>query len=76
MRRLFDEVLDLYDVYKVDTLGSIHILVCGLPVPNGKKHARDMALLSLELMQSFQSYRVPRMPSEKFALRVGLHSGM
>ena len=72
---MFDKTIDLYDVYKVETIGDAYMVVSGLPVANGVKHAREMALLSLHLLRSLHDFRVPHMPEERLRLRIGLHSG-
>lgn len=49
--------------------------VSGLPVANGIEHSRQVALMSLELVEAIRDFTVPHMRTEQLKLRVGLHSG-
>lgn len=62
-------------MYKVETIGDAYMAVSGLPVPNGIEHSRQVALMSLELVEAIRYFTVPHMPLEQLKLRVGLHSG-
>ena len=72
---MFDVTIDKYDVYKVETIGDAYMVVSGLPVPNGDDHAREVAGMSLDLLQSISSFQIPHLPGEKLELRIGLNSG-
>ncbi len=52
------------------------MVVSGLPERNGNLHAREIALLALDLRRSIANFRIPHMPDEEVMLRIGLHSGM
>lgn len=45
------------------------------PVPNGKKHASELAKLSLQMSKAFDDFRIPHRPNEAPRIRIGLHSG-
>ena len=72
---LFDSAIDKYDAYKVATIGDAYIVVSGLPKRNGNRHAGEIALLSLELVDSIHNFEIPHIPGTFLNMRVGLHSG-
>ena len=72
---LFDNVIDKYDAYKVATIDDAYIVVSGLPKRNGNRHAGEIALLSLELVDSINNFEIPHIPGTFLNMRVGLHSG-
>ncbi|ELT92328.1 hypothetical protein CAPTEDRAFT_22212, partial [Capitella teleta] len=71
----FDSTLEKYDVYKVETIGDAYMVVSGLPIPNGKGHAKEIALMSLALLHSIGKFRINHLPGTQLKLRIGLHSG-
>ena len=72
---LFDSAIDKYDAYKVATIGDAYIVVSGLPEKNGDRHAGEIALLSLELIDSIKGFEIPHIPGTFLNMRVGLHTG-
>ena len=72
---LFDNAIDKYDAYKVATIGDAYIVVSGLPERNGDRHAGEIALLALELIDSIKGFEIPHIPGTFLNMRVGLHSG-
>ena len=74
-RSVFDASIDRYNVYKVETIGDAYMVVSGLPTVNDR-HAQEMSLLSLELLDSVKGHVVPHLPHQKLQLRIGLHSGL
>ena len=71
----FDETIDRYDVYKVETIGDAYMVVSGLPEPNGTRHVVEIALMSLDLLKCTARCVIPHMPDESLKLRIGIHSG-
>lgn len=71
----FDSRIDLYDVYKVETVGDAYMIVSGCPRTNGLRHAGEIATLSLDLLNMTHNFKIPHKPEQKLMLRIGLHSG-
>ena len=42
---------------------------------SGKRHAGEIAGVALELLDGIKVFQIPKMPEEKFRLRIGLHTG-
>jgi len=72
----FDDIIGHFDVYKVETIGDAYMVVSGLPVRNGNNHAREIARMSLRLLERVKTFRIRHRPSDKLKLRIGLHTGM
>ncbi|XP_068086160.1 guanylate cyclase 32E [Anabrus simplex] len=71
----FDSTIENYDVYKVETIGDAYMVVSGLPIRNGVKHAAEIASMSLDLLERVKRFRVRHRPSDSLKLRIGIHSG-
>ena len=52
------------------------MVVSGLPVKNGNNHAREIARMSLRLLERVKTFRIRHRPNDKLKLRIGLHTGM
>ena len=75
MYSTFDDILIRYDVYKVATIGDAYVVASGLPIRNGKKHAGEIAAMSLGLLKSIANFMIPHIPGENLRMRIGLHTG-
>ncbi|KAL7063269.1 hypothetical protein AAHC03_0611 [Spirometra sp. Aus1] len=71
----FDACIETFDVYKVETIGDAYMVASGLPIPNGKRHAGEIATMALELLSVSSSFVVQHMPNIPILLRIGIHSG-
>ncbi|XP_037660627.1 guanylate cyclase 2G-like isoform X2 [Choloepus didactylus] len=72
---LFDNIIKVYDVYKVETIGDAYMVASGLPIRNGTQHVDEIATMSLHFLSATIHFQIGHMPEEKLRLRIGLHTG-
>ncbi|ODM93786.1 Atrial natriuretic peptide receptor 1 [Orchesella cincta] len=73
--KLFDARIEQYDVYKVETIGDAYMVCSGLPKPNGRLHAFEIATMAIDLLRQASVFRIPHRPNEHLRIRIGLHTG-
>ncbi|MBN3311131.1 ANPRA protein, partial [Amia calva] len=71
----FDNIIDNHDVYKVETIGDAYMVVSGLPIRNGDDHAKEIARMSLSILQAMRKFENRHVPGQQLKVRIGLHSG-
>ncbi|TNN31092.1 Atrial natriuretic peptide receptor 1 [Liparis tanakae] len=71
----FDDIIDNYDVYKVETIGDAYMVVSGVPQENGILHAAEVSSMALDLLAVCRSFSIPHQPHTRLQIRAGIHSG-
>lgn len=59
----------------METIGDAYMVVSGLPEKNGNLHAREVARMSLALLNAVLSFKIRHRPNEQLKLRIGIHTG-
>ncbi|XP_018377678.1 PREDICTED: soluble guanylate cyclase 89Da-like [Trachymyrmex cornetzi] len=68
----FDTLMDQFNVYKVETVGSVYMAASGAPDRN-ENHAQNVADVSLQLIEHVRSLKLPS--GLDIRIRIGIHSG-
>ncbi|XP_016105589.1 atrial natriuretic peptide receptor 2-like [Sinocyclocheilus grahami] len=71
----FDDIIDNYDVYKVETIGDAYMVVSGVPKENGINHAGEIASMAQDLISVCNTFKIPHKPTTQLKIRAGIHSG-
>ncbi len=51
------------------------MVVSGLPMRNGDRHAIEIAKLAIELVDATQQFVIPHLPNRILQLRIGANTG-
>lgn len=68
----FDELMDTFNVYKVETVGLIYMAASGAP-ERSENHAVNVADLSLSMLKNVRGLKMPS--GANVEVRIGIHSG-
>ncbi|KAL8620035.1 hypothetical protein ACOMHN_015317 [Nucella lapillus] len=71
----FDSRLELYDVYKVETIGDAYMVSSGVPRSNGRRHVTEIATMALDLSHHVKHIEIPHLPGRDLQLRAGINTG-
>ncbi len=55
----------------METIGDVYMVVSGVPVRNGKRHAAEIATCSLELLSLVTHHKINHIPNMQLQLRIG-----
>ena len=58
----------------VETIGDAYMVVSGLPIRNKKQHAREISLMSLDILEHMKTFKI-RPNQNPINIRIGIHSG-
>lgn len=72
---ILEEVLKNPLYFQVETIGDAYMVVSGLPVRNGNRHAAEIARVSLAFQNAVKNFKIRHKPNYPLKLRVGIHTG-
>ncbi|XP_014672886.1 PREDICTED: retinal guanylyl cyclase 2-like, partial [Priapulus caudatus] len=72
---MFDNTINQYDVYKVETIGDAYMVVSGIPVPNGDRHVGEIATMSLDILSQCGTFKIWHRQNQPLLIRIGIHTG-
>ena len=68
---IFDDLIDSYDVYKVETIGDAYMVSSGIPERNGSRHASETACMALDMLSKTITFEIQHKPGYRLKLRMG-----
>ena len=73
--QFIDLLIFIFFLSQVETIGDCLLVVSGLPVRNGNRHAGEIADMAFDILSLMTHFKIRHRPRMKLQLRVGLHSG-
>ena len=73
--KTFDDRIDHYNVFKVETISDSYMVVSGIPERNGDQHAKEIANLALDLIYKTSAIIITHSPTRRLKIRIGMHTG-
>ena len=71
---MFDHVIDLYNVYKVETIGDAYMVASGLPIRH-ETNCSEIATMALDILSRVPDFKIQHREGMVLQLRCGFHSG-
>ena len=68
----FDQLAEIHGVEKIKTIGDAYMVVGGVPTPR-PDHARSVAEMALDMLQSVEQFNHSRMT--QLSVRIGINTG-
>lgn len=72
---IIDDCVSKFDVYKVETIGAVYMVVSGLPMANGDRHASEISKLALAMLRKTSDIDMDVVNGKRLLLRIGVHTG-
>lgn len=60
---------------QVETIGDAYMVASGLPKRNGNRHAVDICLMALDILEFMGTFQLRHLPGIPLWIRIGIHSG-
>lgn len=71
----FMEMMETYDITRVDAVGEQCVMVSGVPQRNGDNHVTEIATMALDMVNAAATFNIRHMPGTSLQLRVAMHTG-
>ena len=71
---LLDSRIDCYDVYKVETIGAVYMVVSGIPVKNDRQ-VSEIANMALDIRERTNEIQISHLENRPVRLRIGINTG-
>ena len=71
---MYDSLLELYTVHKIEQTNDVYCVIGGVPDKNST-HASDVANYVIQLMYNVKKFKMVELPDVKIQIRCGVHTG-